>query len=210
MTNSRSHLVSRRWRLTAAVAAAFAASLIMVPSAAAAGSPTGPAGSPSGSGTSATGGVSVQWGITSGKAWYQVLRGSSADVSVGAGLTKLNASNAADVAAATTATCTLTISDVTFNGHFSWETSQFCSGAYGLQQMHTRMERSSWSGYRAYSAWSYTPETSDAFLDYYWSYGCNSTSGTYNYRAVVYGWASGIGSSPLTISNNAPRETCGT
>jgi len=109
------------------------------------------------------------------------------------------------------ASCSVYISDLGLSSHFYWETAQFCSGAFGTQQIHTQIFRSSWSGPRGYGAWAYTPTTSSSTLDYNWTIGCHSGGGYYNYYAVMYGYASGIGSSPATRSNNTLNSrNCGT
>ena len=100
--------------------------------------------------------------------------------------------------------------NVSYNGRFNWSSTHSCSGAYGLVTHQSRLLRSSWSGWRAYSSWGNQGPTSSANITYYWSIHC-SGGGTYDYKGGARVYASGIGQwSGESISNNQERRPCGT
>ena len=69
---------------------------------------------------------------------------------------KESAAAAAAVTAAAGASCTVYISDLVLGAQFAWQTTQWCSGAFGYSTMSTKIQRSSWSGYRDYTVWANT------------------------------------------------------
>lgn len=93
--------------------------------------------------------------------------------------------------------------------NFQWETSQWCSGAFGQQYQRTQMWRSSWSGPRGYGGWGTTAFTTDYHQSAKWTVRCGN-GGTYDYYPVVEGYASAIGYSPTVRSDNQLRRQCGT
>lgn len=122
-----------------------------------------------------------------------------------------SSSSSSETMTAASATCTVYISDVyvAYNNDFKWETNQFCSGSFGQQYHRTQMWRSSWSGPRGYGGWGTTPLTTATSQPRTWTIRCGS-GGTYDYYPVIEGYASAIGYSPTTRSNNQLRRSCGT
>jgi hypothetical protein len=111
----------------------------------------------------------------------------------------------------TTATyCYLGAGNISYNGRFNWASYHSCSGSYGLVTHQSRLLRSSWSGYRGYTDWRSQGPTARIAWTYYWSDYCRG-GGTYDYKAEVKIYASGIGYwSPSDRSNNSTRQACGT
>ncbi len=106
--------------------------------------------------------------------------------------------------------CSYKVSDITYTDQFRWSTYHFCTGDYGYVTHQSRMVRSSWSGWRVYIDWRSQGPTTYPWRYYYWQMYCKG-GGTYDYKATMRLYASGIGYwSPEALSNNKVRKPCGT
>lgn len=109
----------------------------------------------------------------------------------------------------TNASCEIYVSDLWLSGGtITGETVNTCVGSFSYQYIGEQTWRSSWSGWRGYDAWSWTPdEYGQPQIDYYWYIGCNGP-GTYDYIQVAYGAPDGV-AGPQTRSLNSQRWACG-
>lgn len=207
-------MASRRTSLLLTAVVAMAVSAFIAQPAIAAPSPGPSVPTPPGAAapTSSTvdpGGVSTvvasaDWGTAGGKAWYRVNKGALIAAPT----------NASEVRTAPASTfCHEEISNVTLGGAgpaFRWSTEQICTGNFAPQSLKTQLWRSSWSGPRGYSAWSYTSLTWSTQLGpIYWSIICHVHAGYYDYYPVMQGTSS-FGSGPVVRSaNTLTQQPCG-
>lgn len=159
--------------------------------------------------------AAARWGVSdTGEPFFEVMKGElAAPYSVP--VPKSSPSHAAGVtpnaAYGGSALCTEAIYDLALTAFtFDWETIQVCSGGFGQQKVTSWMERSSWSGYRNYGLTGSTSLTNNSFLNTWWTLGCNSTGGYYDYKAFAQGYATGIGYGPVMASSNTLKQNkCG-
>jgi hypothetical protein len=118
---------------------------------------------------------------------------------------------------ATAVACSLYVGPVTLPngllGALETETVQTCSGPFGVQQTQTRMQRSSWSGWRWYSATGYSETTASIYLYTNWEVDCGGYGqGTYDYRELAKGYATALGWSGYAYyaGSQSQRFACGT
>lgn len=112
------------------------------------------------------------------------------------------------VAPATNASCEIYVSDLTLQGgNIVGDTVNTCLGNFTYQYIGEQTWRSSWSGWRGYDAWGFTPDETANQINYDWTIGCNGP-GTYDYIQAAYGAVDGI-AGPTTISLNSKRWACG-
>jgi hypothetical protein len=116
-----------------------------------------------------------------------------------------------ELAADADGNCTEYISDLTLKVHtFHWETEQLCWGAYGEQSLRTQIRRTSWDGWRGYTAESdWTKKSANSVIKFHWTAHCHHGNGTYDYEAVMQGRTTTLGDGPAVASGNIPRYNCG-
>lgn len=108
----------------------------------------------------------------------------------------------------TDTSCELYVSDPWLsNGYIYGDTVNTCVGSFSYQYIGEQTWRSSWSGWRGYDPWNWTPDLSQTQVSWEWWVHCNGP-GTYNYAQVAYGAPDG-NAGPTTISLNTPRWACG-
>jgi hypothetical protein len=93
--------------------------------------------------------------------------------------------------------------------NFDWTTTQTCTGDFGLQSQRTQLQRTSYRGWLGYSDWSdWTTWSGNSTVTLFWSAGCNSGAGTYDYRVAAQGQALYIGTGPIAYTGGI-QANCG-
>jgi hypothetical protein len=114
----------------------------------------------------------------------------------------------AAVTPATSASCEIYVSDLSLqSGSIVGDTVNTCVGSFSYQYIGEQTWRSSWSGWRGYDPWNWTPDLTQNQINYEWFVHCNGP-GTYDYIQAAYGAPDGI-AGPTTLSLNSQRWACG-
>lgn len=118
----------------------------------------------------------------------------------------------ASPAAGSPYSCTLYVGDLALQGgDISGGTVLTCIGTLSSETIEQQFWRSSWSGYRGYSAWTefYPGNGRASQLNVEWYTNCNSNAGWYNYMQVAYPIINGASLSPTVYSDSTPSWNCG-